>query len=410
MTRQGASYPSDPTRVSSQSQSTSAIGWLELQTRLDELDVPGPERIGRLVDLLLHHALLLRASDVHLEPTHALVQVRFRIDGVLQPVAVLRRDLAANLVARLKVLAELLTYRQDIPQEGRISNALGQDGVDMRVSTFPTIHGEKVVVRLFDPIGRTFDLEQLGLESGLRAALLKLLRQSSGAILLTGPSGSGKTTTIYACLRYLAASGRHIVTIEDPVEQILEGVSQSQARPGTEFDFARGLRSLLRQDPEVILVGEIRDGETAAVAIEAALTGHLVLSTVHSGSACGVLSRLLDMGIEPHLLTSALRGVVNQRLVRRLCLACRQPEGDIWRAAGCPLCAGTGYQGRLLLAELLTLNNDLRRVLLARGDSEALQAVAGVRPTLREAGRQAVANGATTAEELERILGPEDCT
>ena len=374
----------------------------DLQPQLDALDVPGPERVGRLVDLILADAVRCAASDVHLEPTHSALTVRYRLDGVVHAVASLRRDLAPNVVARLKVLAELLTYRLDIPQEGRIANALGRLGVDMRVSTFPTIHGEKVVVRLFDPSGRTLDLEQLGLSSQLQGSLRAMLREPAGAILLTGPSGSGKTTTLYACLRSVAASsegGRHIVTIEDPVEQVLEGVSQSQARPGTEFDFARGLRSLLRQDPEVIMVGEVRDPDTAAVAVEAALTGHLVLSTVHSGSACGVIGRLLDMGVEPYLLTSALKGVLNQRLVRRLCPACRRPPGASgqtsgWEAAGCARCAGTGYQGRLLLAELLTPTVRLRQAILARSDTSALEAAAGQeRSTMWEAAQRAVEDG-----------------
>jgi len=259
--------------------------WPELQPQLDALAVPGPERTGRLVDLILAEAVRRFASDVHIEPTHSALVVRYRLDGVLHTVASLRRDLAANVAARLKVLAELLTYRLDIPQEGRIPGTLAPSGVDMRVSTFPTVHGEKVVVRVFDPAGRTLDLEQLGLPAALQDSLRSTLRERSGAVLLTGPAGSGKTTTIYACLRHLVADsggGRHIVTIEDPVEQVLEGVSQSQARPGTEFDFSRGLRSLLRQDPEVIMVGEVRDPTTAAIAIEAALTGHLVLSTVHA--------------------------------------------------------------------------------------------------------------------------------
>jgi type II secretory ATPase GspE/PulE/Tfp pilus assembly ATPase PilB-like protein len=373
----------------------------ELQAQLDALDIPGPERIGRLVDLILADAARRSASDVHLEPTHSAVEVRYRLEGVLHRAASLRRDLAPNVVARLKVLAELLTYRLDIPQEGRIRDALARHGVDMRVSTFPTVHGEKAVVRLFDPSGRTLDLEQLGLPPGPLGALRALLRQRSGAILLTGPSGSGKTTTIYACLRHLSAEGgRHIVTIEDPVEQVLEGVSQSQARPGTEFDFARGLRSLLRQDPEVIMVGEIRDPPTAATAVEAALTGHLVLSTVHAGSACGVIGRLLDMGAEPYLLTSALRGVLNQRLVRRLCPACGGP------GKGCDHCAGTGYQGRLLLAELLAPDARLRQAILARSDTTALEAAAPGRETIWTAADEAVAAGATTREEIDRVLGP----
>jgi type II secretory ATPase GspE/PulE/Tfp pilus assembly ATPase PilB-like protein len=313
------------------------------------------------------------------------------------------------VVARLKVLADLLTYRVDIPQEGRLREALAQYGVDMRVSTFPTIHGEKVAVRLFDPTGRTLDLEQLGLPEELRHDLTRLLRERSGAILLTGPSGSGKTTTIYACLRELVRSGgRHIVTIEDPVEQVLQGVSQSQARPGTEFDFARGLRSLLRQDPDVIMIGEIRDAETAAIAIQAALTGHLVFSTLHAGSACGVIGRLLEMGIETYLLTSGLKALLNQRLVRRLCRKCRRPAGAHWEAAGCDACAGTGYHGRLLLAELLPINDVLRQAILDRADTATLEMAAGRagRPTVWTAADQAVAGGLTTPPEIERVLGP----
>jgi general secretion pathway protein E len=295
-----------------------------------------------------------------------------------------------------------------VPQEGSIREAAGGHGVEMRVSTFPTIHGEKVVVRLFDPTGRLLDLDDLGLAPDLLGALTALLRERTGAVLLTGPSGSGKTTTIYACLRQLVRTGgrgRHLVTIEDPVEQVLEGVSQSQARPGTEFDFARGLRSLLRQDPEVIMIGEVRDPETAGIAVEAALTGHLVFSTLHAGSACGVIGRLLDMGVEPYLLTSGLRAVLNQRLVRRVCPAC---SGEPVAASGCGECAGTGYRGRLLLAELLTLDPALRQAILARSDTAMLEAVAGRsgRRTLRQAADGATAAGLTTPAEIERVLGP----
>src|SRR5207248_1961419 len=207
----------------------------------------------------------------------------------------------------------------------------------------------------------------LGLPPDIHATLTDLLRERTGAILLTGPSGSGKTTTIYACLRRLAGdgAGRHIVTIEDPVEQWVEGVSQSQARPGTEFDFARGLRSLLRQDPDVLMVGEIRDRETAAVATEAALTGHLVFSTLHAGSACGVVGRLLEMEVEPYLLTSGIKGILNQRLLRRLCDGCRRQVGSAWAAVGCERCLGTGYRGRFLVAELLTPDAEFRRAILA---------------------------------------------
>jgi type II secretory ATPase GspE/PulE/Tfp pilus assembly ATPase PilB-like protein len=377
----------------------------DLPIQLEALARTGPDRATRLVDLVLQDAVRRGASDVHLEPSHSALEVRYRLDGVLHPVAALDRELAPNLVARLKVLAELLTYRVDVPQEGAVRDAAGRYGAEMRVSTFPTIHGERVVVRLFDPSGRVLDLEDLGLAPELLRALADLLRERSGAVLLTGPSGSGKTTTIYACLRHLVRTGgrgRHLVTIEDPVEQVLEGVSQSQARPGTEFDFPRGLRSLLRQDPEVIMIGEVRDPETAGVAVEAALTGHLVFSTLHAGSACGVVGRLLDMGVEPYLLTSGLRAILNQRLVRRVCAACSGTAAD------CGPCAGAGYRGRLLLAELLTLDAPLRQAILARSDTATLEAAAGRsgRRTLRQAAAEAVTAGQTTPEEIERVLGP----
>jgi type II secretory ATPase GspE/PulE/Tfp pilus assembly ATPase PilB-like protein len=397
-----------------------------LQNQIDALDPARPERVSQLVDLILGDAVARSVSDVHFEPTHRSVEVRYRIDGVLQPAAVLTRELAPNVVARLKVKAELLTYRMDIPQEGRVQDSIVQHGVDMRVSTFPTIHGEKVVVRIFDPTGRTLDLEQLGMPVGVLGALKGMLRERTGAILLTGPSGSGKTTTIYACLRELVRSssgGRHIVSIEDPVEQAIEGVSQSQARPGHEFDFARGLRSLLRQDPEVIMIGEVRDPETASIAVEAALTGHLVISTLHAGSACGVVNRLLEMGIEPYLLTSGLKAILNQRLVRRLCLQCRQPIGgaempkgpqsDVtgvteFRSIGCVNCSMTGYHGRMLLAELLTLDDALRHAILDKSDTATLERVtaSSLRMSLCSSAERAVATGDTTWDEIERVLGP----
>jgi type II secretory ATPase GspE/PulE/Tfp pilus assembly ATPase PilB-like protein len=386
----------------------------ELQSRLEALRSASSEQTVRLVDEILAEAARRGASDVHFEPTHQALEVRFRLDGVLQTTARLNRELVPNVVARLKVLAELLTYRIDIPQEGRIQSGLAPGGVDMRVSTFPTIHGEKVVVRLFDAGGRVLDLEDLGLSEPLYKNLVALLRQRSGAVFLTGPSGSGKTTTIYACLRHLVSSGnqtQHIVTIEDPVEQVLEGVSQSQARPGTEFDFARGLRSLLRQDPEVIMIGEVRDPQTAAIAVEAALTGHLVFTTLHAGSACGVVGRLLEMGVEPYLLTSGLRAILNQRLVRQLCVACRRklPAGG-WEPAGCDNCAGTGYRGRILLAELLPIDERLRQAILARADTKTIEAAASHAHglTIRQSAHAAVEQGRTSAEEVMRVLGPSE--
>ena len=380
-----------------------------LQSQLDALDAHSIERTGKLVDLVLTEAIRRGASDVHFEPTHHTLEIRFRLDGVLHRVAHLNRDLAVNVVARLKVLAELLTYRQDIPQEGRLSH--DQYGVDMRVSTFPTIHGEKAAVRLFGAGSMILDLEQVGLPGAILAELQTLFLERTGAIFLTGPSGSGKTTTIYACLRHLlhaSKGGRHIVTIEDPVEQVLEGISQAQARPGTEFDFARGLRSLLRQDPEIIMIGEVRDSDTAHIAIEAALTGHLVLSTLHAGSACGVISRLLEMGIESYLLTSGLKGILNQRLLRRLCEACRHKTDHGWEPVGCERCFATGYQGRLLLAELILIDEALRHAILSRADTAALERCAAQagRPTIWHAAERVWSEGRTTRQEVTRVLGP----
>ena len=374
----------------------------DLQPRLDVLGRAGPDGVVAAVDLVLADAGRRGASDVHFEPTPAALEIRYRLDGVIRPVARFPRELAANVVARLKVLADLLTYRVDVPQEGGIRPGETVLAADMRVSTFPTVHGEKAVVRVFQTASRLTELDEIGLPPDVYAALTALLRERTGAILLTGPSGSGKTTTIYACLRRLSAesAGRHIVTIEDPVEQWVAGVSQSQARPGTEFDFARGLRSLLRQDPDVIMVGEIRDRETAAVAAEAALTGHLVFSTLHAGSACGVIGRLLDMGVEPYLLTSGIKGILNQRLLRRTCGQCG--------GKGCERCGDSGFAGRFLVAELLTPDPDLRRAILAKADTEELEVVAarcGWR-TLRAAADDAVAAGLTTAEEVLRVLGP----
>jgi type II secretory ATPase GspE/PulE/Tfp pilus assembly ATPase PilB-like protein len=374
----------------------------ELQPQLDSLARAGADGVVPAVDIVLTDAVRRGASDVHFEPTPAAMEVRSRVDGVIRLVATMPRELAPNVVGRLKVLADLLTYRVDIPQEGGVRPGATTAAADMRVSTFPTVHGEKAVVRVFQTAARLTDLDDLGLPPDVYRTLTRLLGERSGAILLTGPSGSGKTTTIYACLRRLAGdgAGRHIVTIEDPVEQWVAGVSQSQARPGSEFDFARGLRSLLRQDPDVIMVGEIRDRETAAVAAEAALTGHLVFSTLHAGSACGVVGRLLDMGVEPYLLTSGIKGILNQRLLRRRCDDCR--------GAGCERCVGTGFRGRFLVAEVLTPDVAFRRAILARADADELEAVAARSDwrTIRAAADAAVAGGLTTADEVVRVLGP----
>ncbi len=382
-----------------------------LQTRLNALDVNDEHRVVHIVDLVLDEAIQRGASDVHFEPTATALELRCRVDGVMRLAGVLPRELGHNVIARLKVMAELLTYRTDVPQEGGIRSQSTEPAPDMRVSTFPTVHGEKAVVRVFQIHSPKMELEQLGFPDDILKQLSALLQERGGAVYLTGPSGSGKTTTIYACLRRLVRDGlgRHVVTIEDPVEQLVEGATQSQVRPGMEFDFARGLRSILRQDPDVIMVGEIRDPETAAVATEAALTGHLVFSTLHAGSAAGVIGRLIEMGVQPYLLTSGLKGILNQRLLRRLCDGCRDRNETAMRGPGCELCHGSGYRGRFLIAELLMPDAALRRAILAKADTDELEQTATTSGlhTIRAAALAAVAAGHTTADEVDRVLGPK---
>jgi type II secretory ATPase GspE/PulE/Tfp pilus assembly ATPase PilB-like protein len=344
--------------------------------------------------------------------------VQWRVDGVLHHVATLPANIAPNLVARLKVLADLLTYRADVPQEGRIRGLPGE--VEMRVSTFPTLHGEKAVVRMFAAAGSYKRLDSLGFPEEILRTLARSLSETTGAILFTGPAGSGKTTTLYACLRELASTSegrRSLTTLEDPIEVGIPGVSQSQVNPAAGFTLETGLRSLMRQDPEVIAVGEIRDRPTAEVAFQAALTGHLVMTTFHSGSAAGALGRLCDMGIEPYLLRSGILTVIFQRLVRTLCsCATVREDGDAlglsvqrsFAPRGCDACQGTGFRGRTVLAEMLDPSSpDLGRAVLARQDVAALEAAAvadGMR-TRWDRAIDAVEQGVTTPAEVRRVLG-----
>ena len=292
---------------------------MSFEKRLNELAGGGAETIVELVDLMIGEGLRRGASDIHIEPAQGRVDLRYRLDGVLHPATRVPTGLGQNVVARVKVLADLLTYKTDVPQEGRIDRDKVDAPADLRVSTFPTVRGEKVVIRLFDPETQDVDLDALGYPEEILDEIKRQLRMPKGVILLTGPAGSGKTTTIYAGLRFIleqTGGAKNVVTVEDPVERMLDGVTQTQVHPATGLTFARCLRSLMRQDPEVIVIGEIRDKETAGIAIEAGLTGHLVISTIHSGTAAGVFTRLLEMDVAPHLLTSAVSFVVAQRLVR----------------------------------------------------------------------------------------------
>jgi general secretion pathway protein E len=370
----------------------------DVAAELKKLDVKSPLYAMQFVERLLTAAQEAGVSDVHLQPTPQGIFVRWRIDGVLQPLGEFSRGTAADVVSRLKVMAELLTYRTDSPQEGRIRAI---DSVEMRVSTFPTLHGERAVVRLFAAESRYLYLSDLGLPADIETALASVIGETSGTVLITGPAGSGKTTTAYACLREImrsSAAQRSIVTLEDPIEAALPGVSQSQVQPAAGFTLAAGLRSLMRQDPEVILVGEIRDAETTQTVFQAALTGHLVISTMHAGSAAGAVSRLLDMGVEPYLPTSGLRAVLNQRLVRKLC-GC---------TGGCDACRHTVYRGRLALAEMLPpFGGELRQAILDRRDTSELACVAAKSGMVSLGDRAAAAIEAnqTNAAEVRRVFG-----
>ncbi len=380
-----------------------------------------PQYVPKLVDAILKSARAAAASDIHLVPTSKTLAMSWRIDGVLQPVAEFAAGLAPRIVARLKVLAQLLTYRTDVPQEGRILGGDDALGEETRISTFPTLFGEKAVVRLFVGAGQYQRIDELGLPAEVCRDYRNLLEQTSGVVLLVGPAGSGKTTTAYAGLRELSdktRGGRSLVSLEDPIEVVVPGVSQSQVHLPAGFDMPTGLRSLMRQDPEVIFVGEIRDAATAEVVLQAALTGHLVLTTFHAATAAGAINRLSDMGIEPYLLRGTVQGILSQRLLRRLCscaVVSEAPEAKlglpVTRASvpkGCGECHGTGYRGRFVLCEmLLPQESAVSRAILSRADATELerQAVAAGMVTLARRGREAVEAGVTSAAEVWRGLG-----
>ncbi len=358
--------------------------------------------VGRAVRILLEDAAGVGVSDIHLNPTTDGLEVFYRLDGVLHRRALVGPARSERFLGKVKVLSGLLTYRRDIPQDGQIPAAEAGGATDVRVSIFPTLRGEKAVLRFFLHAEEKFELDRLGFETVVAARLRAAVARPDGVVLLTGPSGSGKTTTIYALLREIVrpvgGALRHVVTIEDPVEHAIAGVTQTQVNPASGLTFATSLRSLLRQDPQVIMVGEIRDRETARTAMEAGLTGHLVISTIHAGTAAGVVERLLDMGVEPHVLTASLSCVLAQRLVRRLC-----PDGP----GGCPACQGTGYRERQVVAELLEATDPLRRAISRRAPRAEVEeaAVAGGMTPLREAGEELVRRGVTSAEELSRVMG-----
>lgn len=379
----------------------------------------------RMVNGYLDLAVECRASDIHFEPEETRLVVRVRIDGQLQEHDTPPVSMAAAIVSRIKIMARLDIAERRMPQDGRFRTVVRGRPVDLRVSTMPTIHGESVVIRVLDRDGVQLDFETLGITGESRDALNAMLDRPNGIILVTGPTGSGKTTTLYAALSQLNTPEKNILTVEDPIEYRLKGIKQVQVNATIGLDFSRVLRSVLRHDPDIILIGEIRDRETAEIAVQAALTGHLVLSTLHTNDAASAIARLLDMQIADYLIASSLIGVVAQRLVRTLCTKCRRLEpvpveyleqsntlggrfghGDVHhRATGCPHCRMSGYQGRICITEALAVTHPLRRLVLANADDVALRRAAqkqGMR-TMFEDGMEKVASGATTLEEVMRV-------
>ena len=392
------------------------------------IDAAAETYVPEIVDRILAEARNYRASDIHLVPREHALQMQWRIDGVLQTVTSFDKELAVRLIARLKVMAGLLSYRTDIPQEGRITGPEATAAGEVRVTTFPTLFGEKAAVRLFADANHFQHLDDLKLPADIANSLREILQATSGVVLLTGPSGSGKTTTVYACLRELVAqheSQRGLMTLEDPIEVVVPGVTQSQVRPNVGFDLTTGLKSMMRQDPDVIMIGEIRDPQTAEAAFQAALTGHLVITTFHAGSSCEALTRLLDLGIEPYLIRSTIRAVVCQRLLRRSCSECSgkdvesentdsfekssdKPARPHVLPQSCSVCNGLQYHDRFVVAELLDPNEpSVARAIMERADAATLQSIANENGTvtLSQRAQQAATAGLTTKEEVFRVFG-----
>ena len=390
-----------------------------------EMAAQGVE-VSTLVNCLVQDATVLGASDLHIEPWENSIAVRARVNGVLTEVAHLPLDLLDKISMRFKVMANLVTYQAGLPQDGTAVGGPELEGVQLRVSIFPTTRGEKIVVRLFDPRDRRFDLATLRFEDSTLQGLLRVLKRTSGLLLFTGPTGSGKTSTMYSALCYIMqrdGTSVSISTVEDPVEFNLPMVSQTQINPAQDFTYAKALRSIMRQDPQVIMVGEIRDAETAAIAVQAGLTGHLVISTIHAGVSAGAFTRLINMEIEPFMLASSILAVMGLRLVRSNCPNCSQPyeppashlkvvpeallgEAQFSRGVGCDQCNQTGYSGRFPVSELLTATEPFREAVLKKVPTSALEEIAvqeGMR-TLWQNGLHRAITGQTSLEEIIRVV------
>lgn len=384
-------------------------------------DAPGV----RLTNLILEQAITQKASDIHLEPHEHGMRVRYRIDGLLRDIMEIPKHLRGDVNSRLKIMGGLDITERRKPQDGRIQMTFGDQDVDMRISSLPTVYGEKIVARLLHKSSHLLELEDFGFAPKDLQKIEQMLRLNQGLILVTGPTGSGKSTTLYAFLHRLNSPEKNIVTVEDPVEYLLEGVNQVQVHPRVGLTFATGLRTVLRQDPDVIMVGEIRDEETGEIAVRSALTGHLVLSTLHTNSAVATISRLVNMGLEPYILSSTLIGIVAQRLVRTICSDCKVPvkldnpvmiryleslgkdvPEIVYKGEGCPMCSESGYRGRTAIAEVLLFNKEMRRAVEANAAEADLWDIAlrSGMTTLQESAVEKLLAGVTTAEEIIRTV------
>ena len=374
--------------------------------------------IIRLINAVLTEAIRENASDVHVETFEKELIVRFRVDGVMREIVKPKRELAPLLISRIKVMAKLDIAEKRIPQDGRISLKIGGREVDVRVSTMPANNSERVVMRLLDKQAGRLDLENLGMDPASLKRLQTIVHRPHGIFLVTGPTGSGKTTTLYASLSELSTKTINILTVEDPIEYQLSGIGQTQVNNKADMTFARGLRAILRQDPDVVMVGEIRDLETAEIAVQASLTGHLVMSTLHTNTAVGAIARLMDMGVEPFLLSSSLTGILAQRLVRRLCDNCKkerpatteelaflkEARGVVFEGIGCESCARTGYSGRTGIYELVSIDEQMRKLIHDQSSEQDLANYARSKaPNIREDGKQKILNGTTTVQEVLRV-------
>lgn len=395
------------------------------ETTKDILEEKGEAPIIRFLNALFFQAVKERASDIHIEPAERETIIRMRIDGVLHEIIRINKSLHEPIVSRVKVISRLDIAEKRIPQDGKIKLKVAGKDIDVRVSTLPTVFGERVSLRILDRTATILKIEEIGMEDDMIEKMKQLIKKTYGMILITGPTGSGKTTTLYACLSEINSPGINIITIEDPIEYQIKGINQIQVNPKVGLTFATGLRSILRQDPDVVMVGEIRDSETASIAIHAALTGHLVLSTLHTNDAPSAITRLIDMGIEPYLISSAVFATIAQRLVRKICQKCRVPyepdqkeleliglkreqipDGILYKGSGCKECFGTGFKGRIGIFELFLIDDEIRELINSKSDSMKLKSVAiskGMR-TLREDGILKVIKGITTIQELARVI------